>query len=93
MLCHMSGCCNNTPQTLGVSSKPELPILRYFAYDHLPTGELRDLSRKFHDMAHELADRPGMATPELVAGLRKLLEAKDCAVRAALPPLAAEASA
>jgi hypothetical protein len=59
------------------------PILRYFAYDHLPAA-LRDVSELFHHVAHHLvAALP--AGPELSAGLRKLLEAKDCAVRAALP--------
>lgn len=62
----------------------EPPILRYFAYDHLPPA-LRDVSEPFHHLAHHLADAL-TAGPELSAGLRKLLEAKDCAVRAALPP-------
>lgn len=59
------------------------PILRYFTYDHLPP-HLRDVSEPFHHLAHHLADSLP-AGPELSAGLRKLLEAKDCAVRAALP--------
>lgn len=59
------------------------PILRYFAYDHLPQ-HLRVVSEPFHHIAHHLADSLP-AGPELSAGLRKLLEAKDCAVRAALP--------
>jgi hypothetical protein len=58
------------------------PILRYFAFDHLP-GRLQVVSRPFHNLAHEMAlDLPHC--PETSAGLRKLLEAKDCAVRAAL---------
>lgn len=57
-------------------------ILRYFEYDHLPP-HLADISMPFHDLAHHLANR--LEGPELTAGLRKLLEAKDCAVRAALP--------
>ncbi|MFC7794631.1 hypothetical protein [Streptomyces cinereoruber] len=65
-------------------------ILRYFAYDHLPS-HLAQISAPFHMLAHGMADQlpPG---PELSAGLRKLLEAKDCMVRAALdaPPPAAE---
>lgn len=60
------------------------PILRYFAYDHLPQL-LRDVSEPFHHLAHLLVDALP-SSPELSAGLRKLLEAKDCAVRAALPP-------
>jgi hypothetical protein len=58
------------------------PILRYFEYDHLPEA-LALISRPFCDLAHQLAlDLPHC--PETGTALRKLLEAKDCAVRAAL---------
>ncbi len=59
------------------------PILRYFAYDHLPAGPLRDTSAKVAALAVELDESlpPG---PETSTALRKLLEAKDAAVRAAL---------
>ena len=57
-------------------------ILRYFAYDHLPE-HLQEISKPFADLAHDLAGR--LDGPELTTGLRKLLEAKDCIVRAALP--------
>jgi hypothetical protein len=51
-----------------------------FRYDHLPSN-LQDVSRPFADLAvHLLGLCPD--GPELLAGLRKLLEAKDCAVRA-----------
>lgn len=56
-------------------------ILTFFAYDHLPTN-LQVVSRPFHDLAWDMAGR--FDGPELTAGLRKLLEAKDCMVRAAL---------
>ena len=57
-------------------------ILRYFAWQHLPE-RLQAVSRPFGELAEHMADTlPG--GPELTAGLRKLLEAKDCAVRAAL---------
>lgn len=59
-------------------------VLRYFEYDHLPTGVLRDTSMKFCVLAVDLAWQ--LQGPELTIGLRKLLEAKDCCVRAALPP-------
>lgn len=55
-------------------------LLDFFAYDHLPP-HLADLSKRFHDLAHEVAEVPG---PETTVCLRKLLEAKDCAVRATL---------
>jgi hypothetical protein len=58
------------------------PILRYFEYAHLPAN-LQDVSAPFHRLAHQIdADYPD--GPEKSAGLRKLLEAKDCVVRAAL---------
>ncbi|MFE5996779.1 hypothetical protein ACFQ6C_07775 [Streptomyces sp. NPDC056454] len=52
--------------------------VRGFAYDHLP-AELQEVSKPFHDLAQTLLDRlPD--DPELTAALRKLREAKDCAV-------------
>lgn len=52
-----------------------------FAYAHLPP-HLRDVSKPFADLAKHLVETiPSSA--ELTAALRKLLEAKDCAVRAA----------
>ena len=57
-------------------------IARYFAYDHLKTP-LRGVSMACHDLASQMIrDLPD--GPELTAGLRKLLEAKDAFVRAAL---------
>lgn len=57
-------------------------LLRYFAWEHLPP-HLQAVSRPFGELAERMAaDLP--AGPEVTAGLRKLLEAKDCAVRAAL---------
>jgi hypothetical protein len=58
-------------------------ILRYFAYLHLPV-HLQEVSKPFFQLAHVMAD--DLEGPELAAGLRKLLEAKDCMVRAALEP-------
>lgn len=60
-----------------------LALLRYFEYAHLPP-ELQAISQPLHDLAWQMAERlPACA--ELTVGLRKLLEAKDCFVRAALP--------
>ena len=58
------------------------PILKFFAYEHLPE-RLQVVSKPVGDLAREMAAKlpPG---PELSAGLRKLLEAKDCLCRAAL---------
>lgn len=56
-------------------------ILRYFAYNHLPP-RLAAISRPLAEVAEEMAVK--LDGPELTAGLRKLLEAKDCFVRAGL---------
>jgi hypothetical protein len=56
-------------------------ILRYFAFDHLPP-HLAAISRPIAEVAEEMAGK--LDGPELTAGLRKLLEAKDCFVRAGL---------
>ena len=69
-------------------------LLRYFEYEHLPE-HLQDVSRHFHWLAHALVGEAPthddsqhqqflLDGPELTMALRKLLEAKDCAVRAAL---------
>ena len=60
-------------------------ILQYFQYDHLPE-KLRAVSKPFGDLAFEMALALPF-NPETSAGLRKLLEAKDCLVRAALSAL------
>jgi len=57
-------------------------LLRHFAWFHLP-ADLMPVSQA----CGELADQMVLLLPdgpELSAGLRKLLEAKDCFVRAAL---------
>ena len=64
---------------------PGFPTLRFFHYKHLPP-HLQAISKPFHDLAIEVAERPGADGRETAAGLRKLLEAKDCIVRAALSP-------
>jgi hypothetical protein len=61
-------------------------VFQYFAYAHLPPP-LQAVSKPCHDLAATMiAALP--ASPEVTVGLRKLLEAKDCFVRAALasPP-------
>lgn len=58
------------------------PIIRYFAFSHLPE-KLQVVSRPIGELALQMeAEIPD--GPEKSAGLRKLLEAKDCLVRAAL---------
>ena len=58
-------------------------LLKYFKFEHLKP-ELQPVSRRFCEFANEIvASLP--RNPERTVALRKLLEAKDCAVRAALP--------
>ena len=56
-------------------------VLQYFNFSHLPEP-LRSVSEPFCDLAGDLADK--LTGPELTVALRKLLEAKDAAVRAAV---------
>ncbi len=64
-------------------SKPS-SIMQFFAYDHLPTN-LQETSKLFFDLA-EIIDRASSdRNEEKQVALRKLLEAKDAAVRAQLP--------
>lgn len=71
-------------------------VLQFFAYEHLPP-HLAYVSKPFCELAHALAlgdncaeagtvttARGPLTGPELTVALRKLLEAKDAAVRAAL---------
>lgn len=58
-------------------------ILRYFHYAHLPPV-LQELSEPFCALARKLIDAVPR-NPERTVALRKLLEAKDAAVRAGLP--------
>ena len=59
-----------------------MPIMQFFAYAHLPP-HLQEISKPFGELAQWMVDNLP-SNPELSAGLRKLLEAKDCAVRAKL---------
>jgi hypothetical protein len=57
-------------------------LLRWFDNGHLP-ADLQAVSGAIGNVARNVADLlPD--SPELSAGLRKLLEAKDCLVRAAI---------
>ena len=57
-------------------------IMQFFAYEHLPS-HLQEVSAPFSLMANKIAETlPN--NPERTVALRKLLEAKDAAVRALL---------
>jgi hypothetical protein len=59
-----------------------MPILQFFKYEHLPE-HLKNVSKLICDLAFTLnAILPNNA--EKSAGMRKLLEAKDCFVRSIL---------
>ncbi len=57
-------------------------MMQFFVYDHLPP-KLAAVSGPFCDLAGHIIESLPM-NPERTVALRKLLEAKDCAVRAAL---------
>lgn len=57
-------------------------IMQFFAYGHLPPP-LQAISKPFHDLANDvIMAQP--RSPERTVALRKLLESKDAAVRAAI---------
>jgi hypothetical protein len=57
-------------------------IIQFFAYSHLP-AHLQAVSKPFGEMAQTIVDTLPR-NPERTVALRKLLEAKDAAVRALL---------
>lgn len=60
------------------------PMLKKFGYTHLP-AYLRQVSKPFADLAEGIAEMCPRG-PERTVALRKLLEAKDAAVRAVIFP-------
>lgn len=57
-------------------------LMQFFEYAHLPP-HLQAVSELFGELAKKIEETlPG--NPEKTVALRKLLEAKDCAVRAVL---------
>lgn len=69
-----------TTETPAPAAPPHDHIMQFFAYAHLP-AHLQVVSKPFGDLAtHIEANVP--RNPERTVALRKLLEAKDAAVRA-----------
>lgn len=64
------------------NAKPEEPIMQFFKFDHLPP-HLQSVSSVFWDAACQVVGNLPR-NPERTVALRKLLEAKDAAVRAAI---------
>jgi len=58
------------------------PIMQFFSFDHLP-DHLQEPSKSCAQLAESM-ERELPDGAEKSAGLRKLLEAKDCFVRAKL---------
>ena len=58
------------------------PIMEFFKYDHL-SAAAQVHSKPFCDLA-AMIENEYPDCPEKTAGLRKLLEAKDCIVRTAI---------
>jgi len=64
------------------------PIMKFFGFSHLQPGPLRETSQLFGELALKIdalqpTSQAGKA--EKATALRKLLEAKDAAVRSVLP--------
>lgn len=60
----------------------EEPILQFFDYEHLP-AHLQEISKPFGEVGYGVVDSL-QRNPERTVALRKLLEAKDAAVRSAI---------
>lgn len=62
------------------TNPPPDHIMQFFAYEHLPP-HLQAVSKPFGDLARDIVEVLPR-NPERTVALRKLLEAKDAAVRA-----------
>lgn len=70
------------PQSAAVQQHPAvLDVLRFFDSGHLAPN-LQEVAKPFEELAQDMAGK--LQGAELTVGLRKLLEAKDCMVRAKL---------
>lgn len=58
-----------------------MELLQFFKFDHLPE-HLQVVSKPFYTLANRLDDLPN--NPERAMAIRKLLEARDCAIRCML---------
>lgn len=61
-------------------SVPHEHVMQFFSYAHLP-DPLQKISKPFCELAHHI-EQTTPRNPERSVALRKLLEAKDAAVRA-----------
>ena len=70
----------DVPATAAERTRDKEHIEQFFAYAHLP-AQLQAVSKPFGDLARDIIDVLPR-NPERTVALRKLLEAKDAAVRA-----------
>ena len=78
----MTEAINVNGMKTAIEKMPEEPIIQWFSFAHLPP-HLAAVSGEFCTLAHSIvANLP--RNPERTVALRKLLEAKDAAVRAVL---------
>lgn len=70
------------PEGRAAQGTPREYLSQFFAYEHLPP-HLQAVSKPFGELSQKIiAELP--SNPERTTALRKLLESKDCAVRALL---------
>lgn len=72
------------PSIVEVHAAAAERLLQFFGYAHL-RADLQPHSKRFSDLAHELVASVPKG-PERTVALRKLLEAKDAAIRAVAIP-------
>lgn len=81
---HITFCLERELGVAVVPEKTEERMLKWFEFSHLPE-HLQEVSRPFGELAVKVCEAVA-AGPERTVALRKLLEAKDAAVRAKLNP-------
>lgn len=84
----MKDAIHPAPVEFSTTQLSDDPILRYFHYSHLPP-QLQSVSATFCGVAFVIVSTLPR-NPERTVALRKLLEAKDAAVRANVPPATPE---
>ena len=80
--CHQRGPAAAASRTASRAAVMTDPMLQFFAFEHL-RDDLKPVSAKFAEIAQFVCDQLPR-NPERTVALRKLLEAKECAVRARL---------
>jgi hypothetical protein len=73
---------SDSTTTTTTTTTPKEPMLQFFEYSQLP-DKLKEVSQPFCFLACQVVQNLPQ-NPERSACLRKLLEAKDCAVRASI---------